>query len=206
MKNHLVKAGLQSILAALLLSIGASASATLVSGTQNQTVNGQNFVFALGTPGYAANTASKLTVSVQGDFDSSVITNPENFTVFIEGINFGTFGYASPQAYNIIDYRTGTSNLNALAFSVDFLLDGASTNGFLANGNIDVVVDFSNDVTTDCGWSNTSNCVTNSGTAPFAKVSFDYQTNAVSEPLPIALMGIGLLGVALSRRRNKKQA
>jgi len=72
--------------------------------SQNQSVDGQNFTFALSTPGYAANTASTMTLRVQGDFNGEA---GEFVTVFIEGLNFGTFGLASGEAYD-----SRLSNLN----------------------------------------------------------------------------------------------
>lgn len=198
-----MKTKIKALLAAMALVVGASANASVVLASQDQTVNGQNFDFSLLTPGYAAGTGSVLTLRVQGDFNGE---SGEFVTLFIEGVNVGTYGFASAGAYNLVDYRTGTSNFNAVAFSLDFALTGAATNGYLADGDLDVMVDFNSGVTASCGWSNTSNCLTNVGIAPFAQVSFNYQESVVPEPASMALFGFGLLGLAAARRRKASQA
>lgn len=196
-----MKTSIRSLFAATALVVATSASATVVTATQTQTVNAQDFTFALATPGYAANTSSTLSVRVQGDFNGE---SGEFVTVWIEGNNVGTFGITSSGVYDLVDYRSGTGNFNALAFSLDFVLAGADTNAYLADGDLDVLVDFNSGVTANCGWSNTENCLTNVGTAPFAQVSLDYQTAAVPEPASMALFGLGLLGVAALRGRKAK--
>jgi hypothetical protein len=191
------------LFAALALVVGASAHATVVSASQNQTVNGQNFTFALATPGYAANTTATLNLRLLADFNGA-FNDGEVATVFVEGVSVGTFSPFSAAAYNVVDYRIGGgSNINTLAFSLEFLLGASATNGYLADGDLDVMVDFHDAVTAQCGWGNSSNCSTGWGAAPSAQVSLTYQESVVPEPASMALFGFGLLGLAAARRRKQ---
>jgi hypothetical protein len=101
-----MKTTMKAILVAAAMLVGGAANATVVMGSQNQTIDGQNFSFSLLTPGYAASTGSVLTLRVQGDFNGEA---GEFVTLFIEGNNVGTYGFASAGAYDLVDYRTATS-------------------------------------------------------------------------------------------------
>ncbi len=201
-KSHLLTAIVAPTL--LVFSMNASASLISVSESQNQTVDGQNFNFNLGTSDHDTGSLSILSVTVQGDFNSSSVENLAQ--IQIEGVNYGSYNINSAEAYNKIDYTSGVNNFNAWEFSVDFLLDSMTTALFLADNSLDVLVDFSNEVDVICGWSGTNNCQPNVGTSPFAAVNYTYNqvVTAVPEPSALLLLSLGLASFCFSRRKNAK--
>ena len=193
---------LLSLVISTLLIGNGTASAALVteSNSQNQTLDGQYFNFSLNTNNHKLNTSSMLTVSVQGDFDSGRFSN-ESINFFIEGIDYGKFSHNSAEAYNVM--QAGGGNFNAYKYSLDFSLDSALTNLFLADNILNVVVDFGSSVNEQYGWWTQTNGE-RSGTSPFAAVSYTYEnTTSVPEPTSLTLLGLGALGFAASRRKTK---
>jgi hypothetical protein len=185
----------RNALGVVLLFVMGSANAATVSASQDQTVNGENFLFSLNPLAYLPGTSSLLTVTVQGDFNDGGSGFENVASVFIDGVNYGSYDIFSPQAYDVIDY-----NFNAYEFSVDFLLDASTTAAYLADGVFDVIIDFGARVSVDCGWSGTSNCLSGEGNSPFASASAT--TSAVPIPAAVWLFGSALAGLGWFRRKT----
>lgn len=199
-KNSVLNFG--ALLSALLLFLSANVSAMpiTVSDSQIQTVRAEDFNFNLGTPGYVPGSASTLTVTVQGDFNFQ--SSEFIAAIDVEGFSLGSFTRLSSRAYDIIDYTLGVDNFNTWEFSLDFVFNSATTALLLANNSLDVFIDFSTEVDAVCGWTGPSNCTPNEGNPPFAAVSYTFNEGTIPEPSILALFGLGLFGLGVSRRKT----
>lgn len=196
---------LKAAVAGLVLTVCSTANAGLITVSElvNQTTDGQNFTFSFNINDYFAGTSSTLQLIAQGDFNDGAGSN-ESISIFIEGVSFGNFGHNSVQAYNVVNYTSGVDNFNAYEFSLDFLLNAATTGSMLQDNILDIVIDFGAGVRPACGWSGTDNCIENSGVAPFAAVNYTYSNSAeVPEPTTLALFGLAVLGFAARRSKQK---
>jgi hypothetical protein len=199
---------LKAAVAGLVLSVSGFATAGLITVSEitNQTTDGQLFNFSLNISDYFAGSSSTLEVIIQGDFDGGAGSS-EDVSVSMEGVLFGNFGFDSTQAYNVVNYTLGVNNFNTYKFNLQFLLDAGTTASLLLDNVLNVAIDFDDGVNTDCGWSNTDNCITNSGASPFAAINYTYSnsvpTTNVPEPTSLAIFALGIMGLA--SRRFKKQ-
>jgi hypothetical protein len=185
---------MRNALGVVLLFVMGSANAATVSASQDQVVNGENFLFNLSPVAYLPGTSSLLTVTVQGDFNDGGSGFENVASVFIDGVNYGSYDIYSAQAYDVINY-----NYNAYEFSVDILLDASTTAAYLADGVFDVIIDFGSLVTVECGWSSVGNCEDGYGNSPFASAS---ATTTVPVPAAVWLFGSALAGLGWMRRRK----
>lgn len=189
----------------LILSLTGVVNATpiTISDSQDQTVNSENFNFNLSANNYQLGTSSLLTVTVQGDFNDGAGSSESLSNIIIEGVDFGSYGYNSSEAYDVIDYTAGVNNFNAFQFSLDFLIDASTTEAFLSDNVLNTSINFGAGVAVKCGWSGTNNCNPGEGISPFTAVDFTFnQVSAVPEPASIILLGLGLVGIGFSRKKK----
>ena len=181
----------------VLFFTAAAVNAATISQTQEQTVDGENFIFDFNPGAYELGSTSSFTVSVQGDFND--ISTEYSTKITIGGVDKGNFNRVSAEAYDVL--ARGFNNTNAYQYKLNFNLDAAQTTAFMNNSN--VVVDFADGVLALCGWWNYGNCTADEGDAPYAQVDYTYEVSSVPVPAAVWLFGSALLGLAGVARRKK---
>ena len=181
----------------VLFFTAAAVNAATISQTQEQTVDGENFIFDFNPGAYELGSTSSFTVSVQGDFND--ISTEYSTKITIGGVDKGNFNRVSAKAYDVS--MRGGSNINTYEYKLNFDLTAAQTEDFMSNSI--VLVDFGEEVQHICGWWNFSNCNVLSGNAPYAEVEYTYEVSSVPIPGAVWLFGSALLGLAGVARRKK---
>lgn len=169
-----------SLLSFIVLANSVSAQLVTLSSTQTQTVAGEVFLFQfLNVPAPVAGADAKLTFSARGDFSIpfSVI---EFADIDVESV-FSATGIAPSNSMAITQFGFDDN-----AFTREFTLSAADFSTVAADGQIDVIVDFSDQVSVVSGSS-------------FASVSLMY---AIPEPSTIALFGVAALVALIALRRR----
>ena len=141
---------------------------TTVSSYEFQTEDGQEFNFLINADNSIQGSMSFMTVSLQAD-----LSVEDAAQIFIEGIDYGSYGIDSLGAYNIKKV-----NNSAYTMNTDFFLNPISTNNFLSDGILDVGVKLPENSLVDEGWSL-------SGIAPFVNVDYTYNSFVDSRVVPI---------------------
>ena len=109
-----------------------------VNEVQIQTEDAQNFNFNLYITNPVLNNPSQLKVQVKGDFDAP----DETFSLNIEGVDFGSYSFNSPAAYD----RSVISEALIYEFSIDVPLSAEFSRQFLSDDVLIVDIDFSRPV------------------------------------------------------------
>ena len=175
-------------LASLLLFVNTTYAAhTTVSASQTQTVAFQDFALSLNASNHQSGSASFMTVTFQGELNTSDTENTTN--IIVDGTNYGAFNNTSAEVYNVIAWSN-----DSYLMSVDFFINSQSTANYLSDGKVNVDVNF-NDASynsSNASWAN----------SPYAAVNFTYNQSAVV-PIPATawLFGSAILALAVIRRK-----
>ena len=175
-------------LTTFLLSINTvHAAHTTVSVSETQTVDFQDFALSLNTSNHQAGSASLMTVTFQGELNTSTAENTTS--IIVDGTDYGAFNNTSAEVYNVVAWAN-----DSYLMSVDFFINSQSTANYLSDGRVNVDVNF-NDASynnNDASWAN----------SPYAAVDFTYNQSAVV-PAPAAawLFGSAILALAVIRRK-----
>jgi hypothetical protein len=161
---------------ALLGSAPADAGPVFYSGTQWQTYDGQNFSFEFDPAAISdPNSAAILTISGRGDFGGS----GEFYSFWIEGM----FGHE-----NIVPTITAHHGTHDKSFSDSYYIDEDLLALITADGEIEMLIDFTNKV----AWDQPDEA--------YLTVGIHY--SPIPEPAALALFGLGMAGLGFLRRRR----
>ena len=174
-----------------LAALAGQAQAATVSFSQTQelTANGQNLTYTFGGLSASDGGAGTLTIATGGNRTGNpalngldLDANNEFFDLSIEGVAFGRYNCSGGGNRILIPNNTGGIDCR---FALTLTLGAAQLTGFLADGTLSVLIDF-------------SNSVDHFGERDQVIVSGAYQGALTPVPLPasalLLLAGLGALG------------
>jgi hypothetical protein len=187
----------QALLAGLLLAVSNFSNAGLITLTdsQNQTVDGQNFIFSWAIGDWTLGTSVDLIIELQGDLGQT----GENAVIDAETLALGSHGQFGSGLNGWISLISGQGNewrvqrmFTLTSFDVEAILSDNIFNVTIdlqdTGGNINGVSPFYGTI---------------GSVLPYAKVDVVYSNVEVPEPSTLAIFALGLIGLA-SRYFMKK--
>lgn len=186
-------------LAALLIFMGplaAYAAPVSVSQTQDITTDGQDFTFDfLGLPA-SDGSGGQFSFYARGDYTDPQFETPFITFEFVSGtLQLNDMGVVSNTVAGLSLFANNTvAGGGGVDQVLDFVfdMDGSLLDSLLADNMITVFVDNPDSVNAQSSYRD------------FVQLTFDYNSapKQVPTPAPLALMGLGLVGIGFVRRRK----
>jgi hypothetical protein len=180
---------INAVILSFFISIIATtntANAGLITETQIQTIDFQDFTFNFNVNDWVLGSDSSLLLEIKGDFSP---VNYEYFTLLVEGLNYGHWTRDNSDSFTAFSSETAT-------LTNKFTFNTSHTTTFLSDDVFSFNVNFSSEVHEFWGG--------HDGSAPYVKAIYSYKSVDVPEPSTLAIFALGMIGLA--SRRFKKQS